>query len=236
MPAGYGCGSSTGMHRRRVTTPPGGVGRPAWHRQASGAQTPRDMPVGATGRSRPTPAASPQRHARPQRGLASSGDSQALTLKRRKEKRSRGRADPGRRRPPQGMELPSAWGRGLPSCHKTKAAFRFKRRHPQFPARSRWKLRPHARGPCSSSAPGRPAPASHSPGPRGPPRQPRRSSAAAAAEAPERRQRGRAAPAAGSRRPAAPLWTSRSRVRRRAGPAPARAPHALPARPQAQAP
>lgn len=98
------------------------------------------------------------------------------------------------------MELPSGWGRGPPSRHKTKAAFRFKRRRPQFPARSRWKLRPHARGPRSSPAPGRPAPASHSPGPRGPPGQPERSSAAAAAEAPERRRRGRAAPASGSRR------------------------------------
>lgn len=51
------------------------------------------------------------------------------------------------------MELPSGWGRGAPSRLKTKAGFQFKRRHPVFPALSRRKLRPHARGPCSSAAP-----------------------------------------------------------------------------------
>ncbi|XP_023979963.1 basic proline-rich protein-like [Physeter macrocephalus] len=59
------------------------------------------------------------------------------------------------------MELPSGWGRGAPSCLKPKAGFQFKRRHPVFPALSRRKLRPHARGPCSSAAPGPLRPHTH---------------------------------------------------------------------------
>lgn len=151
--------------------PPGGVGGPAWHRRASGAQTSQDVPVGGAGQEEP-PGLSPppSRLAAPHLGPATSGDSQAPTLKRLRKKAVGGRGKRGWQRPQQGVEQPSRWGRGSQSRQNTKAAFRFKRRHPVFPAFSRWKLRPHARVSCSSPAPAGP-PLRHthqSPGAAGP--------------------------------------------------------------------
>ncbi|XP_074227411.1 uncharacterized protein LOC105063313 [Camelus bactrianus] len=136
------------------------------------------------------------------------------------------RTGPTRARRLEGLSRPYSKG----TAWKRAAGGRGERGRRRPPQR---KLRPHARGPCSSPAPRQPAPPSHSPVP-GParPAQPRRSSEAAAAQEPERGRRGGAPLPAGARRRAAPLWPSRSRALREAGPTPS--PRAL--RPARQAP
>lgn len=126
------------------------------------------MPVRGAGQEEPPgPSPPPSRLAAPHLGPATSGDSQAPTLKRLRKKAVGGRGKPGCSVLSRGWNSLRDGGGGPQSHQNKKVAFRFKRRHPVFPAFSRWKLRPHARVSRSSPAPCWPAPPSHSPVPRG---------------------------------------------------------------------
>lgn len=77
---------------------PGAAGRARRWGRAAAATGPQASP--------------PSLHAPPHLGPATSGDSQAPILKRLRKKALGGRGKPGWRRPQQGVQQPSRWGRG----------------------------------------------------------------------------------------------------------------------------